>query len=166
MQACLCFEDNNGLTLPSASWPRLAAAVAAAAESEFPPPWDVLLAHALVDVSEDGGDGFTTAYTDAILPRPRDLTLPFCQDASALAALQHPRVADAALERRQLLERDFPDVNTSFLGAHREPHTYPRTPSRTHVGAGISTAHSRRPCIYSGALLERYMVLLPSPPAR
>lgn len=117
LQACLCFEDSAGLTLPTAPWPRLAAAVGAAADAEFPPPWDVLLAHALVDVSEGGGDAFTTAYVDALLPRPRALALPFCQDATALAALQHPRVADAALERRQLLERDFPDVNTSYLGA-------------------------------------------------
>ena len=32
-----------------------------------------------LDVREGDGDPFTTAYTDAVLPRPRDLTLPFCQ---------------------------------------------------------------------------------------
>lgn len=121
LQACLSFEDETGLTLPNAPWPRLAAAVQAAGDTEFPPPWDVLLAHALVDVSEGGGDAFTTAYVDSFLPRPRNLTLPFCHNAGELAALQHPRVADAALERRQLLERDFPDVNAAFLGAFPTP---------------------------------------------
>eukprot|EP00892_Ulva_mutabilis_P008566 jgi/Ulvmu1/6081/UM027_0059.1 len=115
LAACLSYENDAGLTLPNAPWPRLAAAVQAAGDTEFPPPWDMLLAHALVDVSEGGGDSFSTAYADAFLPQPRALTLPFCQSEAALEELQHPQVAAAALERRQLLERDFPDVNTAFL---------------------------------------------------
>jgi len=54
-QACLLLDYNSGLSLRSAPWPELKAALASDGDAL---PWDLLLALALVDAVQGKGDGF------------------------------------------------------------------------------------------------------------
>lgn len=116
MQACLSFDDQAGVTLPNAPWSLLASAVASAQESERPPTWDMLIALALVDAKTGTGDPFTERYIESFMPGPRDLATPFTQSAEGLKELQHPKVEQAALTRRKILDEAFPDLSDAFLG--------------------------------------------------
>lgn len=117
MQACLSFDDEAGITLPQAPWTQLAAAITEAQTSERPPTWDMLIALALVDANSGSGDPFTEQYLESFMPGPRDIATPFCQSAAGMEALQHPRVAEAALQRRKILDDAFPDLSNVYLGA-------------------------------------------------
>jgi hypothetical protein len=76
----------------------------------------MLIALALVDANSGSGDPFTEQYLENFMPGPRDLATPFCQSAQGLEALQHPRVAEAALQRRKILDEAFPQLGNVYLG--------------------------------------------------
>lgn len=116
VQACLSFDDEGGITLPEASWNHLTTAVTAVQTKERPPTWDMLIALALVDAISGSGDPFTEQYIASFMPTPGALSTPFCQSTAGLQELQHPKVADAALQRRKILEEAFPDLSNVYLG--------------------------------------------------
>ena len=98
-----------GLNIADGPWPRMREALTA----REPYPWDILFALALCDARNGGGDPFWNAYARALLPSPASLTHPLCQPPHALAALQHARVADAAVAQQTRLATEFPSLTAA-----------------------------------------------------
>lgn len=142
LQACLELDYSVGLNVRDAPWPRLRQGL----EAADPLPWDLLFALALIDArcNDGSSDPFWAEYVAAYLPLPETLTLPFCQPQAALAALQHPRVADAAMSQQARLAAAFPELATPArtpLGAGANRNNEPEHP--THLEWGLACVRSR-----------------------